>query len=369
MFRQPNPSCISLFLLSNKLQKQHVFRTQATNKRIEGQNTKYRYNIKNTVTMMFPSLLNFLFANMEEKQGILNEQSVKEMQSHPLSEMGKSTRSKLFEEVVQDDDLFRLMKQQLRRSPQRPLTNDGLAEMLHEPEFLKNLAEVAMEANRVKRERAAAESHAKSLLVEDKEEDESTDIEYHQQEGAGTMRSGSLQSQRNAQYRNTGYNSRMMTSQQRPIYTVVEKRENAILPALRKASVVIERGRQLVVKGTQVSMHNLVNVSCRDDDNNCKSSQTLPSLIVSPQQQQHDGFTPTRRCQTTSERSFALRRRSLPRRSNQIWNFDKPASKNDCSSTSSPTEEMDGAFAKPRFNQGFLDLTSPLVRAEHAGGR
>jgi hypothetical protein len=319
--------------------------------------------------MMFPSIRNILFK--EEKEGILNEQSVKEMQSHPLSEMGKSTRSKLFEEVVQDDDLFRLMKQQLRRSPQGALTNDGLAEVLHEPEFLKNLAEAVMEANRLKRERAAAESHAKSLPVEDEEEDESTDIECHQQERAGsTGRRGSLQSPRKAQSDRTGYNSRVMTSQQRPIYTVVEKRENAILPALRKASVVIQRGRQMVVEGTQASMRNLVTATCYDDDddNNGMSSQTLPSPIVSHQQQQHDGFLPISRRQTASDGSFALRR-SLTSRSNQIWNFDKPASKNDCSSTSSPAEEMDGAFTKPRFNQEFLDLTSSLVGAEQAGGR
>jgi hypothetical protein len=316
--------------------------------------------------MMFPSLRNILFVNKGGKEGILNEQSVKEMQSHPLSEMGKSTRSKLFETVVQDDDLFRLMKQQLRRSPQRALTNDGLAEVLHDPEFLKNLAEVVMEANRVKRERAAAESHAKSLIVEDDEEDESTDIEcLQQQEGAGTGRRGILQSQRKAQSDRIGCNSRMMTSQQGPIYTVVEKRENAILPALRKASVVIQRGRQMMVEGTQASMRNLVTVTSYDDDNNGTSSQTLPSLIVSRQQQQHDGFTPVRRCQTASEGLFALHR-SLPSRSNKKWNFDKPASKNAFSTTSSPAEEMDGAFAKtrkPRFNQGFLDLTS----AEKAG--
>jgi hypothetical protein len=288
--------------------------------------------------MMFPSLRNILFVNKEGKEGILNEQSVKEMQSHPLSEMSKSTRSKLFEEVVQDDDLFRLMKQQLRRSPQRALTNDGVAEVLHEPDFLKNLAEVVMEANRVKRERAAAESHAKSLLVEDKEEHESTDIECHQQEEAGTGRRGILQSQRKAQSDRTGYNIRMMTSQQRPIYTVVKKRENAILPALRRASVVIQRGR-----------HNLF------------SQTDLPSRIVSHrQQQQQYGVTPMRRCQT-SEGSFALHR-SLQSRSNQIWNFVKPASKKKCSPSSSPAENIDCALARTRRsrpNEGFLDLTSP----------
>jgi hypothetical protein len=290
--------------------------------------------------MMFPSLRNILFVNNKEgnEGGILNEQSVKEMQSHPLSEMGKSTRSKLFEEVVQDDDLFRLMKQQLRRSPQRALTNDGVAEVLHEPEFLKNLAEVVMEANRVKRERAAAESHAKRLLVEDKEEDESTDIECRQQqEGAGTGRRGILQSQRKAQSDRIVYNSRMMTSQQGAVYTVVEKRENAILPALRRASVVIQRGGQSFFSQTD-----------------------LPSRIVSHhQQQQQYGVTSMRRCQT-SEGSFALHR-SLPSRSNQIWNFDKPASKNNCSRLS-PAEEIDGALARTRrsrLNQGFLDLTSP----------
>jgi hypothetical protein len=260
--------------------------------------------------MIFTSLRNILFVNKEGGKDILNEQSVKKMQSHPLSEMGKSTRSKLFEAVVQDDELFRLVKQQLRRSPQRALTNDGLAEVLHEPEFLKNLATVVMEANRVKRERTEVESHVKSLL---------------------------LQSQRNVTC--TGSNSSMMTSQQRPIYTVVEKRGNTILPALRKASVVIQRGRQSFFSQTD-----------------------LPSRIVShhPQHQQ-DGVTPTRRCQL-SEGSCVLQR-SLTSRSNKIWNFVKPAPKSHGSSSwSLAEEETDGAFARNRksdFKQEFLDLTSP----------